>query len=256
MRRLLILALFACGLSGPAWAQDNSTVTTSTSRTPDTFVDTTLAPININTFSTRLIGLLQGDPTLYFDQTFAFAFADPAVQGGVLAAQSALGAATPDPLSFFGPTLLSSLSSLLSSNMTTTVLGNPLLTETVGFGDSIGPTTIQIGDLGLCAGLQTTTFPFPYVGGFSEVIDYPFGCSGGTGPMFTVVPGSTNLNVNLNSQFQFTREIQTTNTFSVLDTWRILGVRPTTSVPEPGTLVLLTEGLLGLALLRRRRLLH
>ncbi len=104
--------LLTLGLSGGAAAQPSvtNTVTTSTSRAPDTFVDTILPTVRIDTFRTRILGLLQGDPTLYFDQSYAFAFADPMVQAGLFAAQGALDAASTDPLDFLGPTLTGSTS--------------------------------------------------------------------------------------------------------------------------------------------------
>lgn len=234
---LPLLALLAAGLlfGNDAWAQGatNDTTTTSTSRTPDTFNDTVLTPARIDTYQTRLFGLLQGDLTLYYDQTFSAPFADASVTAGVAAAMAALtGANAGNPLSFLGPSLDSSVTSLLSSTSVITQIGDPLQTGTVQFEETIGPINILVGDRGLCSGFDAN--------------GYVFGCSGGTPVPFFVLAGNTNLNINENFQYLYTRNIQFTDRYEIFDTWQLLGAPQTVAVPEPGTLALLGLGLLGL----------
>ncbi len=255
--------LLLCGLVcvGSAWADvgdsgaTNVTTTTSTSRTPDTFTDNPLPDRRIDTYRTRLTGLLQGDATLFYDQTFAAPFGDAAVNAGVSAAMVALTSANSgNPLAFLGPSQVGSLSSLIDSNSTTTQVGEPLVTPTGGLGNTTGPETVLIGDLGNCALLKTEVFPFPYAEGFTSVQDYPFECSGGNPQSFEVVSGTTNINVNLDLQYHFTREIQLTETWELFETWTLIGVadQAETAVSEPGVLWLLLGGL-GLAARRGLR---
>ncbi len=236
-----MVALLAFGLCGAAAAQgpSNTTFTVSTSRSPDTFVDTILPTIRVDTFRTRLIGLLQGDPTLYYDQTFAVPFADASVQNGLLAAQAALDAASPDPLNFVGPSLLGSLSALLSSVEARSVTGETL-NETVTIEETIGPGFTMIGARGPCEGLLTPATPLSLVYCPADPQTYD------------VVVGTSNFNANSNLQVEYTRDVQTTETWELFQTWQIVGVPELAQVPAPAPLALLAIGLMaGLAARRR-----
>jgi hypothetical protein len=200
--RIAFASLLTAGLLSVGLASAGVTTTsTSTSRTPDTFVDTVLPGLRIDTYRTRLFGQPQGNSTLYYDQIFMAAFVDASVTAGIADAMAALMSANAgDPLNFLGPTLFGSSQSLLSSTTQ-----NPLkVTQTVQVEDSIGAGTILVGDRGLCSGLANN----------NTVV---FGCAGGT-PLF-VPNGDTNINVNTNSQFQFTRTIQTTDRYEIFETW-------------------------------------
>ena len=225
-RLALLLGLLVLGvLSSPgAGAQStNNTITTSTSSSQ--FLDDTLLPaIRINTYRTRLLGLLQGDGTHFYDQTFATPFGDASVTAGVAAAMAVLtGANAGDPLSFLGPTLDGSIESLLSSSTATTQIGDPQITLSIQLEDTIGPGTIIIGDRD----------------------------NGGTA--FEVLAGTNNINTNTHTHYLFNREIQTTDEYEIFDTWRLIGVPQTVSVPEPGTMSLLALGLLGMLASGMRR---
>lgn len=210
-----------------AWATPigvtNTTITSSTSSS-SFFNDTLLPALRIDTYRTRLLGLLQGDATLYFDQTYAAPFGDATVNAGIAAAMAALtGANAGNPLSFSGPTLDSSLSTLLSSTTLTTQIG-VTDTQTITLEDTVGPGTIIIGDRD----------------------------NGGTA--FVVLAGTNNLNVNTHSHFDFFREIQVTDTYDIFDTWRLIGTPVTVgAVPEPGTIPLLALGLAMVMFGRARR---
>ena len=201
-----VLGLLATGLlaAGAVVAQSatNNTLTSSTSRTPDTFEDIVLAPIRVDLYETRLLGLLQGDPTLYYDQTFAAPFGDPIVGAGVTAAMMALTTANSgNSLSFLGPTFDGSTPSFLFSNTVFTPIGSASITS-IQLEDTIGPGTILVDERGLCAGFGAN--------------GYVYGCAGGSS--FEVLLGTANLNVNSNSQYLFTGEVQRTDSYRISDT--------------------------------------
>ncbi|MCL4745303.1 MAG: PEP-CTERM sorting domain-containing protein [Burkholderiaceae bacterium] len=276
-RRLCLLVIGTC-LGASAWAQSeppvvgceaggplvagnaNTTYTTSCSRTPDTFTDNQLPDKRVDTYRTRLTGLLLGNATLFYDQEFALPFNDTAVQDGVTAAMAVLTSANSgNPLSFQTPALTGSQSSLLDSQSIATVVGPPLESLEVGIGETTGPEIVRIGNLGMCdAPLVTGTFAFPYVNGFNTVSNYPFGCvAGASGTYYdaAVIAGTINFNANLNYQYHFTRDVQLTETWELFETWTLVGVADPgeAGVPEPGALSMLLLGALGLFAHRRSR---
>lgn len=245
----MVAMVAAMVMSGTVRAQTggtNSTTTTSTSRTPDTFVDTAQS-VRTDTFSTRLLGILDGSTTVY-DQTFNAAFGDATVQAALASAQAALGAAgAPQSVSFSGPTLTSSASVPLGSS-TSTVITNTTSTQTAKVELTLGPQTILIGDLGLCAGLDAN--------------GSPIGCSGGNPQPFNVLVGWDKVNINTNTATTIFRTITTTTTFLTSAVYTLFGTTQggggggggNGTVPEPSALALLTLMLAAMAWGMRRRL--
>ena len=198
----------------------NTTFTTSTTH-HSIFNRVDLPDERLDTFLTRLTGRIDAGPILA-DFSFDKPFADPIVQAAINTVKNNLSAlAAPDPLSFTGPSLLSSMNSLFGSS--TDFLGNQINhdEQTVTTTASLGPGTILIGDD------QSQTF--------------------------FVQAGTTNYNTNTHTESFFDQVYQTTNTFKLKEHYEIVG---NTAVPEPTTGLLFAFGLGGMGLIKRKRFLR
>ena len=118
------------------------------------------------------------------------------------------------------------------------------ITIDVGIENSIGPSSILVGDRGLCTGL-TGTAP----------ARLPTGCPGGT--PFNVLAGTSNINVNTNTQSDIFQTVTTTSTYQIAQTYELNGTAPTVppATPVPPSLWLALTGVAaaGLFLLSKRR---
>lgn len=108
----------------------------------------TVTTNRINAYSTQIIGRLIGGQPLY-DQTFAAAYADPAVQAGVTAARAAITTAGGPGVIIGNPVRISSTTTSATVSSSAYSLAGPGVT-TVETVTTFGPATVQIGALATC----------------------------------------------------------------------------------------------------------
>ena len=214
--RSLALLLIASVLPIAAFAAvgGGGTNTTTYTTSTRTLTHTNNIAVNqrVDTFSVELIGRMQGGATLY-DQTFNVAYADPAVQAAIGVLNGALtgsGATT-----ILGPDLLSSYIALFSS---LAQIGNPVTTATNISATTtmyIGPQTIMVGN--------------------------------NQSQSFSIVAGGIDYDTLLTTDVYQDVTTTTTDTYLTTAIYEWVGVAdPVASVPEPGTLGLVTLGFLAL----------
>jgi hypothetical protein len=147
-----------------------------------------------------------------FQQTYAVAFSDPAVQAAVSTADAIL---TGDGASPSAPAQTSTSTVLQSSQVSngpivqsTQATGNTTVTDVVTF----GPATIMVGDN------QSDTF--------------------------TVLAGQEDTNVNTDTEYYAYQNVTTTNTYLTTQTYTISGTAAAVSAtPAPASWLLLLTGL-------------
>jgi len=201
--------IFALSVPPAIFAQ-TSTSSVSTSRTQT--LHTTSATAEVNTYLTRLTARIGTGPLIY-DQSFNSQFADPTVQAALQQARSQL--ANAGATSIAGPNLQSNTRTLTGTTPST-VINSTQTTLDIGTELAVGPSTAITGDRGLCAGLTGV------VGA-----RLPTGCPGGV--PFTVVTGSTNININTNTQSDIFQTVTTTSTYLTSQTYELNG----TAAPAP-----------------------
>jgi hypothetical protein len=240
------LAAFECGTASSLLVTPTSTNFTISTAEVDTIVDTPVT-VNANAYSTTLTAQVQGGPVLY-DQTFAVPFADSSFQAAIGTAESALTAA--GAVSILGPDL--------TSSTTTTTTSNTVQTGSMVTGTStvttfwVGPTTLNIGDYGVCQSytLETGT------GSGSGLIDgtYPVfsGCTIGGTP-FTLGEGQVDYDTFTLTLVDVFTTTTTTNTDLLTQDYELIGVPAVVAAPAPPAWTLLAAGLLGMAWPRRKK---
>jgi hypothetical protein len=203
----------AAALAQAAIAPNPGSPTVVTNSTTSSYV-TVQTPVTqqVNQYSTTLKAILNGSQTV-FQQTYAVAFSDPAVQAAVSTADAIL---TGDNASPSAPARTSTSTVLQSSQVsngpivqsTTPTGATPTVTDVVTF----GPATIMVGDN------QSDTF--------------------------TVLSGQEDVNVNTDTEYYAYQNVTTTNTYLTTQSYTISGTAAAVSAtPAPASWLLLVIGL-------------
>lgn len=147
--------------AGAAQAQEFGIWDTTSHSTSLVFNPVTINTVNLNTFTTQIIGQIVGGSVVY-DQTFGLPYADPAVQAGQTAAIAAITTAG-------GPGVVIAAPVKTASTTTTNSTTSPTVFSLVSSVDTVnpvvttfGPANVATGELTSCTGLGTlpsTTAP-------------------------------------------------------------------------------------------------
>ena len=252
--RSIVTACVACStlVVPAAWGANTVTATASLAEV-DTILTTPVTQ-RVDTFSTELRARMVTGGFLY-DQTFAVAFSDPAVQAAITTAKGVLTGA--GAVSFNGPFQFSNSQSLVSSNANTVINNTALSQSILNTEVFVGPQTISTGNFGLCQSYTLDGSGHPVPAGC--VADTPPKFPPFPGPFpftsFSIVPGGVDVDTLALQLVTINQTTTTTNTFLTTQVYEVDGFpQGVTATPAPPTLML---GLIGLtfvgAFLARQR---
>jgi hypothetical protein len=213
-------------------------------------VHDTPATKTVDAFATEFVGQLQGGPVL-FDQSFAIPFNDPSVASIVTSIKALLTGAASGPLSFLGPTLVSSVQTS-SSNQSTVVDNSTFVDYLAPLVDTFGPNTVLMGQQ-TCTGVSVLVPAVPDSSGTLVGTGIGTGCTGGT--PYNIPSGQFNIGIESTT---VTDVFQTTTDTTTVLTSQIYSITGepllAVAVPEPGSLITLSGALafFGVACRRQR----
>ncbi len=254
---VLALALLHLG-AGRAVAQrpgGTSTVTSIVEFHTNNVI-TTRETATVQTYATLLEARMPGGPVL-FSQWLAVSFLDPQFTAAVLQAQAALTVA--GATGFVGPTLQSSENLVTDVSTSTVRTGyqdlNALTAEQIREGqilvgtiEWVGVTQFEAGYFGVC-----TTYTLLNLDLYTQYYVVPSGCTGAILETIEVKAGDTVLDTRAALFLDPLETETTTTTWQRRQTYEIVGVPATTTVPEPNTLALAFTGVMLLGAHRHMR---
>jgi hypothetical protein len=242
MGKMFVLTVLGAALTGgmrQASAQQTGGTTTKTLEYRVQDIKTAAETKTVETYETRMLGFLAGNPNAVVDVFFALPFGDAAVQAATLTTRSLLSSASADPLSFSGPTLTSSSRVLSDSSSATS---DALTGE-----EALWVDTVEL------VGEELFQLNSDQFGCIAEVNGIQFDCSLDFGELF-VAAGDTVLLTSAGVVENILRTTVTTNTFLNASVYEIVGTSDINVVPEPSTALLVGfAGLIGWRSMARRR---
>ncbi len=206
LQRLAVL-LTATALVTPALAQGipGQSFTDMYVRTQSVTTQTVNVPVS--NFLTQLIGRLNTGQVV-FDQSYAAAFGSGLVQGALNAVRAAITSAGGPAVMILSPVRTASQSAASSSSTSADNLAGTSQNQYVIV--SFGPTTVVVGDRGICTTPGTAAEP-------------PAGCSL-PGTTFVVVDAEENFNTVTVTNEDILRTTTVTTTTTLNETYEVVGV--------------------------------